>query len=156
MSDGLGLDTYVIETARDLKDALTLRVQVFVEEQNVPPEEEVDEYDALPAEDIGALHVLSRRGDVSLGTGRLIYPKELRAAAKIGRVAVANEARGLGVGRAVMEKLHDEARDRGIMSIKLGAQLHAIPFYEKLGYTAYGDIFLDAKIEHRMMECRLD
>ena len=156
MSDDSAFKTHVIETAGDLEDALKLRVEVFVEEQKVPPEEEVDEYDALPADKVGALHVITRRSDVSLGTGRLIYPKELRAAAKIGRVAVVSAARGLGVGRAVMEKLHDEARNRGIASIQLGAQLHAIPFYEKLGYTAYGDIFLDAKIEHRMMECRLD
>ena len=63
--------------------------------------------------------------------------------------------RGLGVGRAVMELLHEEARERGIGEVELGAQLHAIPFYEKLGYRAYGDVFLDANIEHRMMRIDL-
>ena len=148
------LETGVIETPEALEAALELRVRVFVDEQRVPPEEEVDDYDALPEDRVGALHVLSRRAGEALGTGRLIYAKKPNEAAKIGRVAVSQSARGLGVGRAVMELLHDEARQRGIGEIELGAQLHAIPFYEKLGYKAFGGVFLDANIEHRMM--RLD
>jgi predicted GNAT family N-acyltransferase len=148
------LQTGVIDTPEALEAALELRVRVFVDEQRVPPEEEVDSYDALPEQRVGALHVLSRRAGEALGTGRLIYAKKPNETAKIGRVAVSRAARGLGVGRAVMELLHQEARERGIGEVELGAQLHAIPFYEKLGYTAYGDVFLDANIEHRMM--RLD
>lgn len=152
---GDGLSTEVIEDDGALQAALALRVRVFVDEQRVPPEEEVDHYDALPEQEVGALHVLSQRAGEALGTGRLIYAKTSSESAKIGRVAVSRTARGLGVGRAVMERLHDEARVRGIAEVELGAQLHAIPFYEKLGYTAYGEIFLDANIEHRMMKLRL-
>ena len=149
------LQTDVIYTPEALEAALELRVRVFVDEQRVPPEEEVDDYDALPEERVGALHVLSCRRGEALGTGRLIYAKRPNERAKIGRVAVSQSARGLGVGRAVMELLHEEARERGIGEVELGAQLHAIPFYEKLGYQAYGDVFLDANIEHRMMRIDL-
>ena len=149
------LQTDVINTPEALEAALELRVRVFVDEQRVPPEEEVDHYDALPEERVGALHVLSCRSGEALGTGRLIYAKKPNETAKIGRVAVSESARGLGVGRAVMELLHEEARERGIGEVELGAQLHAIPFYEKLGYRAYGDVFLDANIEHRMMRVTL-
>lgn len=149
------LQTDVINTPEALEAALELRVRVFVDEQRVPPEEEVDHYDALPEEHVGALHVLSCRSGEALGTGRLIYAKKPNETAKIGRVAVSESARGLGVGRAVMELLHEEARERGIGEVELGAQLHAIPFYEKLGYRAYGDVFLDANIEHRMMRIDL-
>ena len=128
------LQTNVINTAEALEAALELRVRVFVDEQRVPHEEEVDDYDALPEEYVGALHVLSSRRGEALGTGRLIYAKRPDETAKIGRVAVSLSARGLGVGRAVMELLHEEARKRGISEVELGAQLHAIPFYEKLGY----------------------
>jgi len=149
------LSTEVIESRDVLEQALALRVRVFVEEQDVPHEEEVDDYDALPEDRVGALHVLTQLGEEALGTGRLIFAKSPGDPAKIGRVAVSKTSRGLGVGRAVMEKLHDEARDRGVDVIELGAQLHAIPFYEKLGYVTYGDIFLDANIEHRMMRLTL-
>ena len=149
------LITEVIQSNDALQAALALRVQVFVDEQEVPPDEEVDDYDALPETTVGALHVLSSRANEALGTGRLIYAKTPNEMAKIGRVAVSKAARGLGVGRAVMERLHHEARERGIEAIELGAQLHAIPFYEKLGYAAYGEIFLDANIEHRMMRVSL-
>ena len=74
-----------------------LRVRVFVDEQRVPPEEEVDHYDALPEERVGALHVLSCRSGEALGTGRLIYAKKPNETAKIGRVAVSESARGLGL-----------------------------------------------------------
>ena len=149
------LQTDVINTPEALEAALELRVRVFVDEQRVPHEEEVDHYDALPEERVGALHVLSCRSGEALGTGRLIYAKKPNETAKIGRVAVSESARGLGVGRAVMELLHEEARERGIGEVELGAQLHAIPFYEKLGYQAYGGVFLDANIEHRMMRIDL-
>ena len=149
------LVTEVIESDDALQAALALRVKVFVDEQQVPPDEEVDDYDALPETVVGALHVLTSRAAEALGTGRLIYAKSPDETAKIGRVAVSKSARGLGVGRAVMERLHDEARERGIEAVELGAQLHAIPFYEKLGYSAYGNIFLDANIEHRMMRISL-
>ena len=150
------IDTRVITTKGDLEDALKLREQVFVEEYKVEIEEEIDEYDVLGEK---ALHVLSRLGDVPLGTGRLIYPADRWGSASISRVAVEINARGLGVGRSVMHKLHDEARARKIKSITIGAKLDAIPFYEKLGYTTYtdkfyGNTFLDANMKHKMMECR--
>jgi predicted GNAT family N-acyltransferase len=75
--------------------------------------------------------------------------------AHIGRVAVIEELRGKGYGKQLMIALHDEARSRGFRRLMLGAQLHAIPFYESLGYVVRGDIFLDASMEHRWMDVRL-
>jgi predicted GNAT family N-acyltransferase len=70
-------------------------------------------------------------------------------------VAVLAEHRGTGAGRAVMLALHELAVGRGLRDITLAAQLHAIGFYERLGYVARGDVFLDAGIEHRWMDVRL-
>ena len=73
----------------------------------------------------------------------------------IGRVAVLASQRRRGIGRTVMLALQDLARRRGASSVTLAAQLHAIGFYERLGYTVRGDVFLDAGIEHRWMDLDL-
>lgn len=122
---------------------MAIRIQVFVEEQGVPLEEERD------ADDAGAFHVLGINGaGEAVATGRLVVRG---AAAKLGRVAVRREARGAGWGRRVMEALEAEARRRGLAEAVLDAQLPALPFYAGLGYVAEGPVFLDAGIEHRLM-----
>ena len=88
-------------------------------------------------------------------TGRLRPDTTSDADAHIGRVAVLREQRGKGYGRLFMLALLDEARKQGFAKLMLGAQLHAIPFYERLGYVASGDTFLDANIEHRRMDISL-
>ncbi|MFF3497560.1 GNAT family N-acetyltransferase [Streptomyces sp. NPDC003247] len=130
-----------------------LRKEVFVGEQGVPEDIEYDTYDA------DAVHVLAVREDgVPLGTGRLLYGEA--AAAKtggdpsvgsLGRLAVAKEARGLGVGAALVRALEEAARARGLAAVDLHAQTHALGFYERLGYAAYGPEFPDAGIPHRAM-----
>lgn len=84
------------------------------------------------------------------GTARLYVTPDGRAKAQ--RVAVANSARGHGVGRALMAALEEEARARGFREVVLGAQLSAVSFYQPLGYEAYGEVFDDAGIPHRMMK----
>ncbi|MEZ4502801.1 MAG: GNAT family N-acetyltransferase [Dehalococcoidia bacterium] len=146
----------VVRTVDQMNDALTVRRTVFIEEQRVPEDLEIDEHDAEPTSNVTALHVLARRDGHPVGTGRLLLERDEAGHAHIGRVAVlASERRG-GVGRLVMEALQDEARARGYRGITLAAQLHAIPFYERLGYTARGDVFLDAGIEHRWMDLPLE
>ena len=88
-------------------------------------------------------------------TGRMMADSTPQADAHIGRVAVLKELRGKGYGKQLMLALHDEARKRGFQRLRLGAQLHAISFYESLGYTVSGDVFLDAGIEHRRMDLLL-
>ena len=149
-----------IRTAAQMTEALAIRRAVFIEEQRVPEDEEIDAHDGDPATVTSAVHVLARRGGRPIGTGRLLLGRDDAGRgpsghAHIGRVAVlASERRG-GVGRLVMEALQAEARARGFEGITLAAQLHAVPFYERLGYVARGDVFLDAGIEHRWMDLGL-
>ncbi len=153
--DGAAIEVARVRTAEDMARALEIRRRVFIEEQGVPEAEEIDHHDGDPATVTGALHVLARRNGEPVGTGRLLLEYPADEHAHIGRVAVLAEARRHGVGSVVMHALEAEARRRGVPGITLGAQLHAIPFYERLGYRARGEVFLDAGIEHRWMDLRL-
>ncbi|MFD7373493.1 GNAT family N-acetyltransferase [Streptomyces mirabilis] len=149
-------DSYAVRVAEDAADreaCFAVRKEVFVGEQGVPEDIEYDAYDA------GALHVLAIREDgVPLGTGRLLYGPEATAktdgdltVGSLGRLAVTKAARGLGVGVALVRAIEDAARARGLAAVDLHAQTHAMGFYERLGYVAYGEEFLDAGIDHRAM-----
>ncbi|MFO0010032.1 MAG: GNAT family N-acetyltransferase [Betaproteobacteria bacterium] len=125
----------------DLRDeAAPIRYAVFVDEQKVPTEIELDDWDAL------SLHALAldAQGRV-LGTGRLLPDGH------IGRMAVLRSARGQGVGTALLRALLQAARARGDREVVLSAQTHAMPFYEKAGFIAEGDDYDDAGIPHRQM-----
>ncbi|MER6983287.1 GNAT family N-acetyltransferase [Streptomyces carpinensis] len=145
--------TRVAEDPADREACFAVRKEVFVVEQGVPQEIEYDSYDAV------ALHVLAVRDDgTPLGTGRLLHGEA--AAAKtggdpavgsLGRLAVTEKARGLGVGAALVRAIEDAARERGLAAVDLHAQTHALGFYERLGYEAYGPEFPDAGIPHRAM-----
>lgn len=139
--------TVTITRTDDLDTCLALRFAVFVEEQRVPEELERDEYDAT------ALHILAEQSGKPVGTARIVRKGDT---GKIGRVCVIKEARGTGLGamliRGALEELHKE---HGVTRAVLGAQITAIGFYEKLGFTAYGPEFDDAGIAHRMMKCLL-
>ena len=122
---------------------LALRRAVFVEEQGVPVEEELDEHDA------GALHLVAVDGPTVVGTCRLLRAGD---ALKLGRMAVAPAARRRGIAARLLEEAEAHARAQGVRVIRLSSQLEARPAYERAGYTAYGERFLDAGIEHVMME----
>jgi predicted GNAT family N-acyltransferase len=143
----------LVSTLEEMQEALSVRRRVFIEEQRVPEEEEIDAHDADPATVKDCRHVVVRVDGKPVATGRLLLgePDGLH----IGRVAVLAEYRRRGIGRAVMHALHDVARFRNARTVVLAAQLHAIPFYERLGYVARGPVFLDAGIEHRWMEIDL-
>ena len=117
-----------------------VRFAVFVAEQGVPAELEIDPFDQL------ALHALAVATDGAvLGTGRLLPDGH------IGRMAVLREARGRGVGGALLRALIEAARARGDREVALSAQTHAIPFYERFGFVAEGGEYDDAGIPHRRM-----
>ena len=121
-------------------DAMAIRHEVFVVEQCVPPEEELDE------EDERCVHAVAYDAQgVPLGTGRLL-PN-----AHIGRMAVKAEYRGLGVGSKLLDALVNEARRRRHLEVVLSAQLHARKFYANHGFVAEGGIYMDAGIEHITM-----
>ena len=141
-----------IENNRELTLALKIRRLVFIDEQDVPEAEEIDHFDAVPAVVKDCIHVLAWLDSEPIATGRLLIDEPPSELAHIGRVAVLAEHRGTGVGRALMTALHDEARSLGRPGSTLAAQLHAVPFYERLGYIARGEVFLDAGIDHRWMD----
>lgn len=148
------IDVTVIHTPAQMEEALAVRRRVFVDEQGVPEEEEIDRYDGDPATVTGAVQVLGRLNGVAIATGRLLLDMGDRYP-HVGRVAVLAEHRRGSNGRAIMDALHAQARARALPGITLAAQLHAIPFYERLGYVARGEVFLDAGIEHRWMDITL-
>jgi len=128
-----------------IQKAYKLRFEVFVEEQNVPPELESDEYDKTAA------HVLAideRSGDC-IGCGRLVIKNET---AKIGRIAVKKSYRRKGYGKKICLKLIDMAQKVNVKDITLDAQLQVVGFYKKLGFKEYGNIFIEANIKHIAMK----
>ncbi|VDS07242.1 putative N-acetyltransferase YjcF [Paracoccus haematequi] len=132
-----------IEQTDDLAACHALRRAVFIEEQGVSEAEELDDKDA------GAIHLLARRDGRPVGTARILLQGDT---GKIGRVCVVAQARGTGLGAALIRAALDALRDRpGITRAKLGAQTHALGFYEKLGFTAFGPVYDDAGIPHRDM-----
>ncbi|MEW8978728.1 MAG: GNAT family N-acetyltransferase [Symbiobacterium sp.] len=138
--------TMRVTTPKQLEAALAIRRKVFIEEQKVPPEEEMDGLDE------SAAHVLALDPDGRpVATGRLI-PYGHRTG-KLQRIAVLAEVRGQGYGRAVVEALEEIGRAMGFTRFVLGAQTHAEAFYRKLGYrTTSPEVFLDAGIPHVHME----
>ncbi len=134
----------VADWANDLPDLREIREQVFIVEQNVPSVAEWDDIDEQ------SLHVVARDGEGRpVGTGRL-NPQHT-----IGRVAVIAAWRGRGVGVALMRALLSSARERGIRRVELHSQTHATGFYERLGFIAFGEEYMECEIAHRSMAIEL-
>lgn len=120
--------------------AQALRVEVFVVEQGVPIELEWDEADAV------STHAVAYdEAGAPVATGRLLPDGH------VGRMAVRQSARGMGVGSQVLLALIAEARRLGYGELVLHAQTHAIAFYTRHGFVARGDEFMEAGIPHREM-----
>ncbi len=133
--------------AAQMVAAYALRFRVFVEEQAVPIDLERDGRDG------DADHVVVFDGDVAVATGRLMVNGD--GVAKVQRVAVDDARRGAGLGRVVMDALEERAAALGAHTARLASQLSAVGFYLRLGYRVYGEVFLDAGIEHRWMDKEL-
>jgi predicted GNAT family N-acyltransferase len=129
-------------------DAARIRETVFVAEQGVPTELELDVHDPH------CVHALARdEAGRAVGTGRLL-PSEAhgeRVVSHVGRMAVLKEWRGQGVGGALLARLVEAARERGDTEVALASQTHAEDFYRAHGFVAEGTEFLDAGIPHRTM-----
>ncbi|MBX3169545.1 MAG: GNAT family N-acetyltransferase [Candidatus Eremiobacteraeota bacterium] len=132
----------LVQNPEERQQALDIRRRVFVEEQGVPAELELD------AQDGGAVHWLGWRAGQAVGTARLVRFADV---AKVGRVAVLPEWRSSGLGRELMEEIHGWAKDQPLRQILLDAQVNVIPFYAKLGYQTEGEIFEEAGILHQRM-----
>lgn len=130
----------------DIATCQRLRRMVFIEEQGVS---EADEVDGL---DDAALHLLARLDGEPVGSARLLEKAETL---KIGRVCVIVPQRGTGLGAALIRKAMDVGRENGFKRALLGSQTHAIPFYERLGFSVFGPVYDDAGIPHQDMDCAL-
>jgi predicted GNAT family N-acyltransferase len=135
----------------------SIRYTVFVEEQGVPVDLERDERDE------GADHFVAEMDGRPSGAARMVVEApgfegtdaSLGPAAHLGRLAVLPEARGDGLGLALVRAVEARAVERGLRLIYLGAQTHALGFYERLGYEKFGEEFDDAGLAHRHMSRRL-
>ena len=131
--------------------ARLIRIKVFVEEQKVPIEEEIDHIDPR------SIHVLAYDSKgAPMGTGRLFRDPEDPHLAHIGRMAVLAPARGKGCGAAIMDMLIREAKTQGYHRIILSSQQYATGFYEKFGFHTVGDTYLDVDIPHIDMILNLE
>lgn len=137
--------TIRLGTWDELREAASrIRFTVFVDEQKVPAEIELDDWDAR------CLHALAMdAAGNAVGTGRLLPDGH------IGRMAVLREARGTGVGMALLQALMQAARERGHTEVVLSAQTHAAPFYRKAGFVEEGAVYEEAGIPHVDMRRRL-
>lgn len=148
--DATRTGVFVARTAEEREDAFAVRYDVFVDEQGVDEELEWDEYDEPDSE---ATHLVAYDDGIVVGAARLRPSDE--ETAKIERVVVAEERRGDGWGRRVMDAAEDEARESGFSRVKLNAQVRVREFYESLGYRAVGEEFDDAGIPHVEMRKQL-
>ena len=140
-------------TPEERAHAYAVRHDVFVTEQGVPADLEQDRYDE------SADHIVAYVGGVAVGAGRLVVEPAgfegtdpgLGPVGHLGRLAVRPQVRGSGLGIELVREVERRAAERGLRVVVLGAQTHAIGFYARLGYTAYGEEFDDAGLPHRWM-----
>ena len=130
----------------DLEDAHKIRREVFMVEQNVSEEEELIEW-----EDKLSHHLVIYLNGEAIATGRIVLNNEI----SLGRIAVLKPYRGQKYGEMVMYELLDKARELNIPVLYLHSQTYAIKFYEKFGFVAYGEEFMDAGIPHYHMKLTL-
>jgi predicted GNAT family N-acyltransferase len=133
----------VVETEEELQDAFSIRKVVFVEEQKVPLEEEIDQYED------NSTHFVLYHDHLAVGAGRF---RVIDGIGKVERICVLEEARGKGAGKEIMLGIEEFAKSHQVPSLKLNAQTQAIPFYEKLGYKVVSEEFMDAGIPHKTMK----
>ncbi|MEJ9229387.1 GNAT family N-acetyltransferase [Peribacillus butanolivorans] len=134
----------IAKNTQEREYAYIIRKKVFVDEQNVPIEEEIDQY-----EEDSTHFVLYNEQEQPVGAGRF---RVINGVGKVQRICVLSTARKNGAGAMIMSAIEEFAEQNKIPQLKLDAQLHAIPFYSKLGYQIVSDEFMDAGIPHKTMK----
>lgn len=133
-----------VTRSRDLAACFAIREAVFTVEQGIPLEEDID------GRDEEAIQLLAQSEETPVGTARILIAGDT---GKIGRIAVLGPYRGQGIGAALVRAAIATLRDEpGVTRAYLSAQSHTIPFYEALGFAAYGEDYDDVGIPHRDME----
>ncbi len=132
-------------TQTEFFSLMRVRVLVFMKEQNVDPSIECDKNDQ------SALHFIYKIDNEVIATCRVL----LENGYHLGRIAVLKQYRKQGIGAALLRYVEQYAKQNNIHRLELGAQLHAVSFYENCGFQSYGEIFEEADIQHIMMEKHL-
>lgn len=140
------MNIQTVTTDKQLNEAYNIRAIVFINEQNVPPNLERDEYDET------ATHIIGYKDNKPIATGRIRFIDDY---GKLERIAVLKEHRGKSYGTQMIAYMEDIIRKKGYNNSLLNAQTHATHFYEKLGYRVISDEFMDAGIPHVTMEKNL-
>jgi predicted GNAT family N-acyltransferase len=146
---GVHVEVRRVARPRDLEEVYRIRHDVFVVEQDVPLELERDADDETADHFLALVRADGATESRAAGAGRLVA--EPGQVGHLGRLAVLPSYRGAGAGVALVRAIEERARARGLVKVVLGAQVHALGFYERLGYAAYGEVFDDAGIPHRHM-----
>ena len=139
------MDSKKITLEDDLKIAFHIRKEVFVKEQNVPLEDEFDEFDTLNGL---AEHILVYFNDQPVGTGRVRWVDSF---GKLERICILEPYRKFGLGKVITRTLEEIAEEKGLSRVKLHGQTHAEGFYKKLGYQTSSDVFMEDGIPHVLM-----
>lgn len=139
----------IITNSKELTDAYKIREIVFINEQNVPRDIELDEFDE------GAIHFIVYLEEDPIATAR-IRPYSDKETVKVERVAVLKEHRKTGIGNDLMKFVEHEAEKMGYRKARLNSQRHAEQFYSKLGYQTISESFYEADIEHVTMEKKIE
>jgi predicted GNAT family N-acyltransferase len=132
----------IASTKKERDDAFRVRMEVFVEEQHVPPEEELDAHDET------AIHFVGYIEDTAVAASRLRFVDNY---GKLERICVLASQRGKDFGKLIIDEMENVITSKGYKHAKLHAQEHAEAFYKKLGYETVSDTFMDAGIPHVAM-----
>jgi predicted GNAT family N-acyltransferase len=145
---GLGkLNCKLVSNDRELRAALKIRKQVFVNEQGVSPDLEFDGHDG------DALHIVAIDGENIIGTARVIFITANKA--KLERMAILKPFRKKGIGRGIITFVKEELRKRRFKHLDIHAQYSAVGFYESCGFKESGVPFYEADIKHVKMAASL-
>jgi predicted GNAT family N-acyltransferase len=147
MSFMLQLNYRLVENDNELKEAFQVRKRVFVEEQGISEDLELDGYDSK------ALHMVVQYGERIIGTARVLFPTP--GVAKIERMAILKIFRRKGIGRKIISFLNGKLKIKKISKVIVHAQCSAAPFYRACGFVESGVPFNEAGIPHIKMEIQL-
>lgn len=140
------MDVRVAKTKQQIEDAFKVRRTVFIEEQNVSEERELDEHDEE------AIHFIAYVQNIPVAAARLRLVGDY---GKLERICVLKEFRSRSYGREIISEMEAVIRDHKLKKAKLNSQTYAVEFYEKLGYQVVSEEFVDAGIPHVTMEKEL-
>ena len=137
------MEINIVNTKKELENAYHVRTVVFIEEQGVSEEEEMDEFDEV------AIHFVGYQNGAPVAASRMRF---VDGYAKLERVCILKEERGKGFGRDIILFMEQIAKEKGYKASKLNGQAYAESFYQKLGYETISGEFMDAGIPHVSMK----